>query len=300
MYAFAAVICISLLSGCGDDRQETPGGDKKISAFVSIPPLAFFVERIAGGHADVQVLVGPGQSPVTFEPAAKQMSSLARADVFFTVGVPFEEVLLPRIRDNMPRLDLVDTRAGIQLRDIAHEPLLGQPVGEGSGHVHHGPDPHVWLNPRHARTIAHNVYQTLVRVDSANTGLYESNYRDLVDELERLDEELTELLAPLKGTEIVVYHPAYGYFAEAYGLKQVAIEKGGVPPGSKHLASLLKEARQRGVKAIFVQPQFSRSTAETLARAIGARVITIDPLSADYVDNLRELAIKIHSAYGSG
>lgn len=299
-HAVTLFVCLLLLSGCSTERQENTGSAEKISAFVSIPPLAFFVERIAGENAEVHVFVGPGQSPVTFEPTAKQMARLARSDVFFSVGVPFEEALLPRIRENMPDVEIVDTSAGISTRSFSHERLIDTAGGTEAAHVHHGPDPHVWLNPRHAQTLAGNVYQTLVRIDPARSGRYEQNYRELISELEHLDAELSELLAPLKGTEIVVFHPAYGYFAEAYGLKQVAIEEGGVPPGSKHLAQLLEKARERGLKAIFVQPQFSRTTAETLAREIGAQIITIDPLSADYLVNLRELAIKIHSVYGNG
>jgi zinc transport system substrate-binding protein len=287
MYIFVLLVCLFTLSGCGSGGGETSTGQKP-SVFVSILPLSFFAERIAGDLVDVHVFVGPGQSPETFEPTVKQMTRLAEAKAYFSVGVPLEETLLPRIKKSFPGVEIVNSRAGIPLREF----------DRGHGHPGHSShDPHVWLNPKHAKTIANNIFKSLAGLFPEQTETFARNNEKLLSDLDALDAELSRLLAPLAGAKMVVFHPAYGYFAEAYGMTQVAVEEGGVEPGTKHLAGLLENAQTNPVRAIFVQPQFSRTTAETMAKTMGAEVVTLDPLSADYLANLRDMAGKIYSAY---
>jgi zinc transport system substrate-binding protein len=286
---FAALSCASE----GDPSQRV--GNR---VFVSIVPLEFFAERIGGSRVTVRALVGPGQSPATYEPTAKQMTELAESDVLFTVGVPMEERLVPRVRSGFPTVAVVDVREGMPLREADYERLIDEPVS-GAEHVHET-DPHVWLSPRLSMTIAKNMAETLSRLDPQHAAEYRRNYRLLVEELERLDADLTQLFAPHRGKELVVYHPAYGYFANEYGLEQVAVEAGGVAPGSRRLAQLIAQARARGVKTIFVQPQISPTAARTIAEVIGAEVIQLDPLARDYIENLWDMAIKIQSAYANG
>ncbi len=279
----AFVLALLALPACETGGRRDSRG-QNVTVFVSILPLSFFVHRIAADYADVEVLVGPGQSPETFEPTSKQMARIAGAKAFFTIGVPFEEVLLPRIRNVYPSIKIVDSRTGITLRD---------PDGEPGSHEY---DPHVWLDPRHAKTITKNVYEAFAGLDPVRADTYRRNCEELLAELDDLDAEIALMLAPLRGTTLLVYHPALGYFADRYGLKQVAIEKGGVAPGPKHIAGLLEGTGATRVRAIFVQPQFSRSAAETIAERTGAKIYTVDPLSADYISNLRELARTIRAA----
>jgi zinc transport system substrate-binding protein len=293
---FFLLLALFALTGCapaGEDSRRTGN-----SIYVSIVPLEFFAERVGGPNVTVRSLVGPGQSPATYEPTAKQMADLAESKVFFTVGVPIETQLVPRVRSGFPSVEIVDVRDGMPLADIEVVRLVDDSDG-GAGHDHEA-DPHVWLSPRLARTIAGNMSKTLSRIDPAHAVEYQRNYQSLVQELDRLDAELTQLFAPLRGKELVVFHPAYGYLANEYGLKQVAIEAGGVNPGSRRLVQLISRARSRGVKAIFVQPQFSSTAAEAVAEEIGAEVILLDPLSREYVENMWDMAIKIHSAFTNG
>jgi zinc transport system substrate-binding protein len=132
--------------------------------------------------------------------------------------------------------------------------------------------------------------QTLARLDPAHTGRYAANLAGLAAELDALDRELAATLAPLRGRRFLVFHPAWGYFAHAYGLEQVAVERGGKEPGPKALAALADDARRSGIRTVFVQPQFSQRTAETLAAAIGGRVVAVDPLAKDYPASLRAAA----------
>ncbi|NIM20179.1 MAG: zinc ABC transporter solute-binding protein [Candidatus Latescibacteria bacterium] len=290
--------------------SDKPGASGKLNVYASILPLAFFVERIGRNHLEIHVMVGPGQSPATYEPTSKQLVQLAQSHVFFSIGVPFEKQLLPRIRKSFQTVDIVSTQAGIELmpvstnvagvQEIKNVELSGPQHLNAAAHTHsHSEgelDPHIWLNPRLAATIARNILEALIRIDPSHSAEYTNNHRTLMTDLEELDRKITEMLAPLEGEEFYVFHPAYGYFAEAYGLVQVSIERGGTSPGLKHLVDLIEKAKARKVRAIFIQPQFSKKSAETIADEIGADVVVMDPLSRDYLTNMKEMAVKIRKA----
>lgn len=275
---------------------SVPAGGQKSSeqgepiAFVSIGPQRYLVQSIAGSRIRVEVLVQPGQDPHTFEPTPKQMAQLSRGRLYFRIGVAFERSLIPRIRSSNPQLKIIDTQAGIELREIE------EGNHEGEDHDEHGLDPHTWLSPLLAKRQAQIIRDALIEADPGGREEYEAGYRNLAAELGSLHEEIAAALAPFRGEEIFVYHPAYGYFTDEYGLRQVAVETGGSEPSAQQLARLIERARERQVRIIFVQPQFSRTGAEAVAEAIGGVVVPLDPLAEDYVENLREMARKIAEA----
>jgi zinc transport system substrate-binding protein len=262
---------------------------KPLKIFVSIPPQRFFVERIGGDRVAVEVLIGSGQSPATYELTPKQMTRLWDADLFFRIGVPFEKILIEKLASLMDTGKIIDTRWNIELRKIDDY--------EESGHSHyhgHGAlDPHIWLNPLLVKLQAETIGNSLVQIDPFNKDYYEENLRQFSMELDALHEEIIGILQPFGGRSFHVFHPAYGYFADAYGLKQVSVESEGKEPTASQLAQLITRAKEEKIKAIFVQPQFSSKSAEVLANQIGARVIVFDPLAEDYLSNLREMADKL-------
>jgi zinc transport system substrate-binding protein len=271
-----------------------------IRAFVTIQPHAFFVERIGGDRVQVEVLVGPGQCAETFEATPKQLARMAGARLYFAVGMPMEETLVPRLLGNFPGLAVIDTQEGITLQDLGNNGVPGAGAADADGHApgghtHEGADPHTWLDPMLAKVTARNIERGLVQADPADSALFRANLRLLEDDLDRVDAEVRALLAPAKGREMLVYHPYYGYFARTYGLRQTAIEVGGSRPGSKYLAGIIDRARQNSIHAIFVQEGVALDAAETVAKEIGGRVIVLDPLSRDYLANLREMARRVRA-----
>lgn len=294
------VFLAALTAGCREPSEPAPTQGRLI-ATVAILPQAYFVERIGGEHVDVQVLVGPGQSPHSYEPTPKQMSLLAESRVYFQIGLPFEERLLAKITQTAKGLHVVDTREGIQLRKMEawetgceeHHDETDRDDGH-RGDDHGGaPDPHVWLSPRLAKIQVRTMSRELCRLDPPHAADYERNTRLLEADLDEVDRRIEVLLAPMRGQEFFVFHPAFGYFADAYGLKQVAVETGGKQPGAKQLAELIEKARASGVKLIFVQRQFPTASAEAVARAIGGTVAPMDDLAKDYLANIEEMAKKI-------
>lgn len=252
-----------------------------LTVAVSVLPLKRFVERVAGDRARVIVLVGPGQSPATYEPTPRQMAALARVDILFPVGVPFERIWLPRIEAANPGLVVTDLSAGIKRRAM---------TGDHHGHDHGELDPHVWTNPVYAGLMVDRIVVALSELDPEGAERYQANAARYLRTLAELDSEIRTLLDPARGKCFLVFHPAWGYFAEAYGLEQVAIEAEGKSPGAKSLRAVIKGARAKGVEAVFVQEQFAASAARAVADALGAELIAVDPLAEDYAQNLRRVA----------
>jgi zinc transport system substrate-binding protein len=270
----------------------TAGG--ALSVFVSILPQAYFVERIGAERVSVEVMVKPGQDPHTFEPTPQQMARLAEAEAFFRIGAEFENTLIPRIESTMKGLVVVDCREGILLRQMdAHGHDEQEESHAEKGHAegeHEGTDPHIWLSVRNAVQIAGTMHAALSRLDPEGKEIYDRGYRSLVEDLEALDRRIARILAPAAGKPFFVFHPSFGYFADDYGLEQIAVETGGAEPSARQLARLIEEAGRSEVRVIFVQPQFSRKSAETIAAEIGAVVVPIDPLARDYIGNLEKMA----------
>uniref|UniRef100_UPI00405647D3 metal ABC transporter solute-binding protein, Zn/Mn family n=1 Tax=Candidatus Electronema sp. TaxID=2698783 RepID=UPI00405647D3 len=141
-----------------------------------------------------------------------------------------------------------------------------------------------------------NMAAALQEADPANAAAYANNLQTVTASLAALDAELKAVLAPFKGQTFLVYHPAFGYFAQAYGLRQEAVETGGKSPSPRQLRALISEAKKEQAKVIFVQPQYDRKNAETVAKAIGGRVAVLDPMAANVPENLRFMAKEISAA----
>ncbi len=296
------LVFVALWAGVSANAQEKPAG--KVKAFVSILPAAYLVERVGGPNVEVSVLVGPGQDPHTFEPTPKLMAKLADAKVLFKMGFPFEETLIKKVGSTFKNVEVVDLQKGIKLRAMteeeseAEEAEHGHGEAEEHGHDHEAGemDQHTWLDPQLAKVQAKTIADTLIRIDPSHKDQYEKNLKGFQADLDAIHEQLKKALAPVKGKSFFVFHPAYGYFGDAYGLKQVPVQIGGKEPTARQLARLIELAKEDGVRVIFVQPQFSKKTAETLAKSIGGAVVPLDDLARDYLKNLQEIAAKLDSA----
>jgi zinc transport system substrate-binding protein len=266
---------------------------------VSILPQRYFLEKIGGNLVEVEVMVPPGATPEQYEPKPRQMSALSRSRIYFACGVPFETIWLSKMVSANPKIQVIHTEKGIEKRAIeAHE---HQHEGaEPGGHQHEGiDDPHIWLSPPLVMIQARAIFDALAASDPQNRASYEANYKSFVLELVDLDLFLSRLFAAeAKPGSFMVFHPAWGYFADAYGLHQIPVEVEGKEPKAKELDEFIKRAHELGVKAVFVQPQYSPKTAQTIADAVGARLVEADDLAPDWENNLRKVAEQIAAALG--
>lgn len=260
---------------------------------VGILPEAYLAERIGGSYIRVSVLVSAGQNYHTYEPTPKQLAGLAEASLYFQIGLAFENRLIAKLRSENPAVRVVDLLPGIALR-----PMEAEPDAAEEGHHSHGAmDPHVWLNPLNAKILAQNMAGEIQRADPAHAGAYAANLQALEHDLDALHARVSATLAPFKGKTFYVYHPSFGYFADAYGLRQSAVEIDGKEPTARQLATLIERAKKEGVRAILVQQQFPIKPAETIAREIGGEAITVDPLAQDYPGGIEHIAQSLCRAW---
>lgn len=263
--------------------------EKKIDVVVSVPPEAEFVEKVGGDKVRVTVMVPQGANPHTYEPLPEQLKNVSGAEMYAQVGsgIEFENVWMDKISSMNKNMVIVNCSKGITFipnadTDEAHENQY---------------DTHVWVSPRNAKIMVENIYHGLVQVDPANKDYYKANKDKYLQELDDSDKKINESLEGDKNKKIMVYHPAWGYFCRDYRLTQIAIEKNGKEPTPQGIKSLIDQAKKENIKIIFISPQFSKNSAETIASEIGGRVVTIDDLDKNYLYNLNNVANAFQNSF---
>ncbi len=248
-----------------------------LSVFVSVLPQKMMLQRIGGTHVEVSVMVGKGYDPATYQPTPRQIAVLADADVYLRTGVPFESSWLPRFKSVNPQMQVVDLRDGIELRPVLK-------------HNKEVLDPHIWTDPLLLDHQAALVRDLLQQQLPEHADEFAENYLRLSRQLHDLDQEISQMLATVDQRNFLVFHPAWGYFAYRYGLRQVAAEHDGKEPSARELVLLIEQAIQQGIDKVIIQPQNNSKTARTLAEAIGGKLVVADPLAEDYFAGLRDFA----------
>lgn len=285
-----------------------------VNVQVSILPQKYYVERIGKDRVNVDVLVKPGKSPEVYSPSPDQIKKLVAADIYFRIGIDFETGLMGKI-ESVAGLKIVDTREGITLRDMEAHSHEGENTGHAKGKdhdheadhdadhhkdqkhpAHTGKDPHIWMSPDNVKIQAHTIFQALAQMDPEGREAYQANYDAFVKDLDALDLRLKEVFKPLQGENLFVFHPAFGYLTDRYGLRQIAVETMGKAPKGKDLSNIIKLAKKEKTRVIFVQPQFDQNAAEKIASAVNGVVMAIDPLAYDYPANMETMAKTIAKA----
>ncbi|HLW21969.1 MAG TPA: zinc ABC transporter substrate-binding protein [Sphaerochaetaceae bacterium] len=282
------------LSARGTSESE-PSGSVTPRIAVSIVPQQYVVDRIAGDLAETVVLVGPGQSPHSYEPTPRQMASLSQAHAWITSGTEFEIALRPKISSMYSSLTIVDGTKGVTFRSM--EEHHHEEEAEDDHHDHHEEehhhdgeiDRHTWLGREPMKIMAQHVADTLISIDPTHTDIYQRNLHTFHTEIDTLFDRLTGELAPLAGSTVFVYHPSFGYLLDEFDIHQRAVETGGKEPTARALSNLILEARDAQPEAIFVQAQFPTQAARTVAETIGAQVLPLDPLAYDWITNIESI-----------
>ena len=263
--------------------------NEKINVFVSIMPQKYFAEKIGGSLVNVSVLVPSGTSPESFDPSPKQIVQLGGADVYFTIGIPFENIFLDKLKAGKKKLVVAPCDKDVpKLHNPEHDE---HDEHEGHEHHHHGEfDPHIWTDPELIKIIARNMADTFAGIDPAHAAVYTANLKSFISEMDALEAELCKKLAPYKGRVFYVYHSAYTYFAQRFDLVQKSIETGEKEPTPAKLRELVNQANRDKVKTIFIQPEFPAAGAKRVAEAIGGRTFCISVLEYDVPANMRKTA----------
>ena len=288
------LLTASLLAAAAGCQREDGNTGKTVVA-VTILPQVGFVGAVGGDRVEVVVMVPPGASPHTYEVTPDQMTRLAAASMYASVGSPveFELAWMDKLMAVNKDMLVVDCSKGIRLMEMAEEEP-GHEHEAGGEHGHEGIDPHIWLSVKNAKIMVRNICDGLVRVDAANKDYYEANCAAYLEELTELDGELEADLAGVSNRSFIVFHPAFGYLARDYDLKQMAVEQEGKEPDADYIIRLIQEARERDIRVVFVSPQYSTKSAGVIAGEISGKVVIIDPLAEDFIGNMRavEAAMK--------
>ncbi len=282
-----SLIFLLLLALMGCSVQEKKESSKPVIG-VSILPQQYLVQGIADTLADIVVMVPPGASPATYEATPAQMSSLAGASVYFSIGhIGFERAWMSKIRELNPGMHVVDLSAGLKLRGLEsrHE-----------GHSHTGVDPHVWMSPANMEAMARTVYHELQYYFPDDKDFLRQNYEGLMRDIKEAGSYARRELNPYQGRTFLIFHPSLGYLADDYGLVQESIEYEGKEPSPAHMKKMVDMAREKDIKVIFVQKEFDRRNATIIADEIGATVVTIDPLSTSWGGEFRKTVAALKTA----
>lgn len=278
-----AVVCLLLpfLMSCGG-QKKAPQSERSDEIAVTIEPLRYFAEKIAGDTHRFFAIVPVGQSPETYDPSPREMIRVGQSAAYFHLGLlPLEQVLSESVAENNTDTHLFNLSEGMNFH--LHE--------EGHSHCSHGEhDPHIWASFTGAKVMSRNICEALSSLDAEKADFYKANHSRLLNELEALERTLHEQLDTLSCRAFMIYHPALTYFADEFGLTQYSIEEDGKEPSPSSLKRLIEDARKAQVKVVFVQMEFDRKHAEQIAKEANVRVVTINPLDYKWDEQMKRIA----------
>lgn len=254
----------------------------------SIPPQAFFVEKIAKDSVEINILIPPNSDEHTMEFKPQALKKLEQSKIYFLADLELEKILGEKFKSVLKNVKIVNINEGIHLLEGGHD---HEHEHDHDGHhaeeEHDGHnDPHVWLDPVLVKKLAQNITQALVQSFPKNKEFYEANLANFLKELDQMDAQIAEELKNIKRNEFIVYHPSWAYLAKRYNLVQIPVEIDGKEPKSKDLQNLIKLAKEKDIRIIFVQPGFPENSAKVLAKELNAQIVSINHLARNWDEEL--------------
>ena len=287
-FLYLIILCV-ILAGCKGtpqkqaDSGKTSGTEKPavtVTVTVTISPYKYFVDQIAKGKVDVNVMVSNGNNPETYEPYAQQMMELSKSTLYLKVGsIGFEQTWMKKLQDNAPDMKVIDTSVGIK------------PAKTPGGNI----DPHVWMSCSNARIIASNILKALCELEPKNKAFFEKNYLSLLKIIDKRDSTIRKGFKnhPEMVRKFVIYHPILTYFARDYQLEQLAIEEEGREPSASQLKSLIERARKEKIKFCLIQAEFANRNTTTFINESHTKAMNINPLQGDWNRSMQEAAAAV-------
>lgn len=285
-FLYLIILCV-ILAGCkGTPQKQADSGKASrtekpaVTVTVTISPYKYFVDQIAKGKVDVNVMVSNGNNPETYEPYAQQMMELSKSALYQKVGsIGFEQTWMKKLQDNAPDMKVIDTSVGIK------------PAKTPGGNI----DPHVWMSCSNARIIASNILKALCELEPKNKAFFEKNYQSLLSIIDKRDSTIKESFKkdPDLIRKFVIYHPILTYFARDYQLEQLAIEEEGREPSASQLKSLIERARKEKIKFCLIQAEFANRNTTTFIKESYTKPMNINPLQGDWNRAMLEAAAAV-------
>ena len=273
------ILTLFICCACG----HTPQQSEKPVITVTLEPLRFFTEAIAGDCFEVVSMVPKGSSPESYDPTPQQLINLSKSQAYLRIGyIGFEQAWMKKLEANCPNMKVYDTSKGVDLiRTEGH--WHGDHYHEG------GIEPHIWNSTQNATVIADNIYAALCELDTDHQEQYKKRLDVLKETIRRTNENVRTFLENADSI-FLIYHPALSYFARDYDLKQISIEEGGKEPSPAQLKDLIDCCRKENIHVIFVQQEFDQRNAQLIADELGVKVVSINPLSYNWTEEMLRVA----------
>ena len=273
------ILTLFICCACG----HTPQQSEKPVITVTLEPLRYFTEAIAGDCFEVVSMVPKGSSPESYDPTPQQLVNLSKSQAYLRIGyIGFEQAWMKKLEANYPTMKVYDTSKGVDL-------IRAEGHWHGNHYHEGGVEPHIWNSTRNASVIADNIYAALCEMDADHQPEYKQRLDSLKQVIARTDADVRTLLANADST-FLIYHPALSYFARDYGLHQISIEEGGKEPSPATLKTLIETCRREGAQVIFVQQEFDQRNAQLIADELGIEIVPINPLSHDWAEEMLRVA----------
>lgn len=279
MNRYLYIFLFTLLTACSgpDSKQEIP------TLTVTLEPLRYFTEAIAGDKFQVVSMVPKGSNPETYDPTPQQLVRLNQSQAYFRIGyIGFEQAWMERLEANAPQLKIVDTSRKVHL-------IKGKGHYHGDHYHEGGVEPHIWNSAQNAMVITRNIYTALCELDANNQAYYKQRLDSIQQVIKQTDQTIKETLQHADST-FLIYHPALSYFARDYGLTQISIEEDGKEPSPAQLSKLIEQCREKQAKTIFVQQEFDTRNAQLIADELGIPVTPINPLNYNWTEEMLHIA----------
>ena len=284
------LISVAFITACRPKHNI----DSRPVVTVTILPLQYFANQLAGDIFRINVLVPPGASHHNYDPTPRQLRDLEKSKVLFVNGhLGFEKAWIPMMKSNYPALQVVDLSSGIDL--ITEEGGEGMHAGEelhpgeSGEHSHEGVDPHYWMSVVEARKLARTMAAGLISADPSCKQVVEKNLLILDNRLDSLAASANQKLMGLTHRSFMIFHPALAYFARDHNMAQHSMELAGKEPTASHFRKLVDLARAEKINTIFIQKEYDQENAQTFSRETGTRIVVIDPMSPDWLDEMKLL-----------
>ena len=284
---FFIIFLLFALSACSQGQEEGQGTNKEKPVIaVSIVPQQTWVKAVVGDFAEVAVMIPPGNSPANYAPSPKELQLFSEASVYFSIGVPTESVnILSKSEDINKEMKIV------RLENIVVNHYSERTFASGKR------DPHIWLSPKRAKVMVQEIADVLSELYPEERNRFQENAAAYIQKIGETDEQIKFIFSETEKKKFIVYHPAFGYFAEDYGLEMIAIEKEGKQAVPQRLQEIIDLAKEEVLRVIFYQAEIDSSQTRSIAEEIGGRTEQLMPLAPNYLENLIWMAEKIRASW---
>jgi len=267
----------SLLFPISAQAVDAAKPGEPIPIVVTIPVLKDFVQQIGGAHVQVLSLLSGLESEHTYSPRPSDIIAVRKARLLVEIGVGLEVWVSALVKNaGSASLRVITTSKGIALiRDQSRDD-----GPQASTDPAHDGNPHIWLDPENAKIMMRHITEALIKVDPSHAAEYRDNQAAYLRQLDHLQKDLTERLKTLTDRRILVYHPAWPYFARRFGFHIIdeIVTQAGAEPSAHHLQELIGRIRKEGIRVIVSEPQMNQKIPDVLARETGARIVVLSPL----------------------